>query len=45
MSASVLVKGKLITSPAKGQPFELALDDPAQHRVEVLGNTDNTYPL
>ena len=45
MGASVIVKGKLITSPAKGQPFELALDDPKEHRVEVYGNTDDTYPL
>ena len=45
MGASVVVKAKLIKSPAKGQPFELACDDAAQHRVEVLGNTDDTYPL
>ena len=45
LGASVVVKAKLIKSPAKGQPFELACDDAAQHRVEVLGNTDDTYPL
>lgn len=45
MGASVVVKGKLIKSPKDGQPFELALDDPENHRVEVLGNTDASYPL
>ena len=45
VGASLICKGKLIRSPAKGQPFELSITDVSSDRVELLGNTDATYPI
>ena len=45
--ACLRVKGKLVKSPAKGQPIEMLVDNPEEHKVEVLGeNSDpKKYPL
>ena len=47
VSACLRVKGKLVKSPAKGQPIEMLVDNPDEHLVEVLGeNSDpKNYPL
>ena len=47
VAACLRVRGKLVRSPAQGQPIEMLVDDPENHRVEVLGaNTDpKAYPL
>ena len=45
VGASLICKGKLIKSPAKGQPFELSVQDAANDRAELISNTDADYPL
>jgi asparaginyl-tRNA synthetase len=40
IGSAVVVKGKLIESPAAGQAFELKLSE-----IEVAGDSDNDYPL
>ena len=44
--ASFKIRGKLVTSPAKGQAFELQVCSPEHHSAHVYGNCDAaTYPL
>ena len=45
--ACMKIKGKLVKSPAKGQPIEMLVDNAEEHSVEVLGeNMDPAnYPL
>ncbi len=38
--ASVRMRGKLIESPAKGQKFELAIEE-----LDLIGEADSSYPL
>jgi len=45
VGASFCVTGTLIVSPAKGQAFELQVQDPEKHSATVLGHNDATYPL
>lgn len=45
VGASFSFVGTLIKSPAKGQPFELAVNDNAIHSAKVVGQNDATYPL
>lgn len=47
VSTSFRIKGEIIESPAEGQPFEMAVNDPENHFVEILGlNTDTgRYPM
>lgn len=47
VAACLKVRGKLVKSPAQGQPIEMLLDDPENHGVEILGaNLDvKGYPL
>lgn len=47
VAASFRVKGKIVESPAEGQPVELLCNDPEQHYVEILGSNQDTarYPL
>lgn len=44
VGASYMFTGLLIKSPAKGQPFELAVTD-VSHNVTVCGHSDGTYPI
>jgi len=44
VGASYMFTGTLIKSPAKGQPFELAVNA-ADHNVTVCGHSDGTYPI
>lgn len=45
--ACLKIKGKLVKSPAKGQPIEMLVDDSEGHYVEVLGENQDpaNYPL
>ena len=43
--ASLTFSGTLIKSPAKGQDFELAVNDASIHTCKVLGHSDGTYPI
>ena len=47
VAASFRVRGKVVKSPAEGQPVELLCDDPENHSVEILGSNQDTarYPL
>jgi asparaginyl-tRNA synthetase len=47
VSACFRIKGKIVESPAEGQPVELLCDDPVNHLVEILGSNLDTgrYPL
>lgn len=45
VGASVQFKGTLIKSPAKGQPFELSVNEHADHKAQIIGNCDGTYPI
>lgn len=45
VGASVSFKGTLIKSPAKGQLFELAVNDDPEHKATLIGNSDGTYPI
>ena len=44
VGASYMITGTLIESPAKGQPFELAVNA-ADHNVTVCGHSDGSYPI
>ena len=44
VGASYMFTGLLIKSPAKGQLFELAVNE-ASHNVTVCGHSDGTYPI
>ena len=43
--ASFIFKGTLIKSPAKGQEFELQVNDTQGHSCTVTGHCDGTYPI
>lgn len=47
VAACLRIRGKLVKSPAQGQPIEMLVDDPVNHSVEILGaNLDvKGYPL
>ena len=47
VAACLRVKGKLVKSPAQGQPIEMLVDDPVNHKVEILGANQDPkgYPL
>jgi asparaginyl-tRNA synthetase len=45
VGASLQFTGTLIKSPAKGQQFELSINDNAEHGAKLIGNTDSTYPI
>lgn len=47
VASCLRVRGKLVRSPAQGQPIEMLVEDPAAHGVEILGaNQDvKNYPL
>lgn len=47
VATCLLLKGKLVKSPAKGQEIEMLLDNPDEHSIEVCGhNLDpKAYPL
>ena len=47
VAACLKITGKLVKSPAQGQPIEMLVDDPTHHAVEILGaNQDvKNYPL
>jgi len=42
--ASYKITGTLNETPAKGQPFELAVNA-VDHNVTVCGHSDGTYPI
>jgi len=44
VGASYMFTGLLIKSPAKGQLFELAVNE-TSHNVTVCGHSDGTYPI
>jgi asparaginyl-tRNA synthetase len=43
--ASFVFKGTLIKSPAKGQEFELQVNDSEGHSAAMIGQCDGTYPI
>ena len=43
--ASFMFKGTLIKSPAKGQLFELKVEEASNHTATVMGHSDGTYPI
>jgi asparaginyl-tRNA synthetase len=45
VGASFIFKGTLIKSPAKGQEFELQVNDSEGHNATVAGHCDGTYPI
>lgn len=46
VGSSYIFVGKLVLSPAKGQKFELQLEDPEKHSVEIHGTADKAeYPM
>jgi len=46
LGTSFKAKGKLVKSPAAGQPFDLKIDDPEQHSIKIVGTCPgDQYPL
>jgi asparaginyl-tRNA synthetase len=45
VGASFMFKGTLIESPAKGQDFELQVNDDSKHNAKVVGHSSGTYPI
>lgn len=43
---SFKAKGKLVKSPAAGQPFDLQINDPENHSIKIVGKCPgDSYPL
>lgn len=43
---SFVAKGKLVQSPAKGQPFDLQICDPVNHSIKIIGKCPgDEFPL
>jgi asparaginyl-tRNA synthetase len=46
VGTSFKAKGKLVRSPAKGQPFDLQICHPDTHAIRIIGDCPgDTYPL